>query len=83
MYLGKFDNNSFNTIYAGKVFIPIKTAMTVIPQQSMIINGTGGNSTSGGGNSVSTPIIINGIGDNSSSSGSSSGSGSSRGALFT
>ena len=79
MYLGKFDNNSFNTIYAGKVFIPIKTAMTVIPQQSMIINGTGGNSTSGWENSVSTPIIINGIGGNSSSS----GSGSSSGALFT
>jgi len=79
VYLGKFDNNSFNTIYAGKVFIPIKTAMTVIPQQSMIINGTGGNSTSGGENSVSTPIIINGIGGNSSRS----GSGSSSGALLT
>ena len=58
---------------------PVKTAMTVIPQQSMIINGTGGNSTSGWENSVSTPIIINGIGGNSSSS----GSGSSSGALLT
>jgi hypothetical protein len=57
VYLGKFDNNSFNTIYAGKVFIPIKTAMTVIPQQSMIINGIGGNSSSSGSGSSSGALF--------------------------
>src|SRR6476659_1151152 len=40
--LGTFDNNSFNTIYTGKVFIPVKTAMTVVPQQPLIIGQAGG-----------------------------------------